>query len=197
MQDPQDNEINSRSSPQVPIPNNEAAVTIFERNKPIADLDINFKGSLFTWWNGRIDDACIFKRLDKIVLNQAFLGLMGRVELDHLARVGFDHAPLPLTCGGQSRYFFRPFKFLKFWIEEEDFKDVVKQNWTLERVDDIFIALKQKMKKTKNALNSWSREKFGDIFKKLKLREDIVRIKEDYLRREFLAAVNRSILQRP
>ncbi|KAK6775960.1 hypothetical protein RDI58_026961 [Solanum bulbocastanum] len=37
MQDPQDNEINSRSSPQDQIPNNEAAVTIFEKNKPIAD----------------------------------------------------------------------------------------------------------------------------------------------------------------
>ncbi|KAK4737422.1 hypothetical protein R3W88_001119 [Solanum pinnatisectum] len=48
---------------------------------------INFKGSPFTWWNGRIDDAYIFKRLDRIVLNQAFLGLLGCVEWDHQARV--------------------------------------------------------------------------------------------------------------
>ncbi|KAH0729966.1 hypothetical protein KY289_001154 [Solanum tuberosum] len=39
MQGPQDNEINSRSSPQDQIQNNEAAVTIFEKNKPVADAE--------------------------------------------------------------------------------------------------------------------------------------------------------------
>ncbi|KAG5631307.1 hypothetical protein H5410_003024 [Solanum commersonii] len=39
MQGPQDNEINSRSSPQDQILNNEAAVTIFEKNKPVADAE--------------------------------------------------------------------------------------------------------------------------------------------------------------
>ncbi|KAH0725258.1 hypothetical protein KY284_001123 [Solanum tuberosum] len=40
MQGPQDNEINSRSSPQDQILNNEAAaVTIFENNKPVADAE--------------------------------------------------------------------------------------------------------------------------------------------------------------
>lgn len=31
---------------------------------------INFKGSPFTWWNGRIGPDCIFKRLDRVVINQ-------------------------------------------------------------------------------------------------------------------------------
>lgn len=39
-------------------------------------LDINFKGSPFTWWNCRVDSGCIFKRLDNILSNQAFLGLV-------------------------------------------------------------------------------------------------------------------------
>ncbi|KAH0784211.1 hypothetical protein KY290_003809 [Solanum tuberosum] len=39
MQRPQDNEINSKSSPQYQILNNEAAVTIFEKNKPVADAE--------------------------------------------------------------------------------------------------------------------------------------------------------------
>ncbi|KAH0729955.1 hypothetical protein KY289_001143 [Solanum tuberosum] len=40
MQGPQDNEINSRSSRQDQILNNEAAaVTIFENNKPVADAE--------------------------------------------------------------------------------------------------------------------------------------------------------------
>ncbi|KAG5611762.1 hypothetical protein H5410_023043 [Solanum commersonii] len=33
-------------------------------------FDINFSGSPFTWWNGRVDEECIFKRLDRILINQ-------------------------------------------------------------------------------------------------------------------------------
>lgn len=32
--------------------------------------DLGFKGSLYTWWNGRSDDACILKRLDRYLANQ-------------------------------------------------------------------------------------------------------------------------------
>lgn len=150
-------------------------------------VDINFKGSHFTWWNGRTDNACIFKRLDGLVMNQEFLGLMGCVEMEHLARTGSDHAPLLLFCGGQSAHYSKPFK--------ENFKKVVAHNWVSEVTEDIFVNLKQKMKKTKLALSCWSKERFGDIFKQLKIREDIARVKED-LFVEFPTAANRYILMR-
>lgn len=38
-------------------------------------IEFNFKGSLFTWWNGRADSKCIFKKLDMFLINQSFLGL--------------------------------------------------------------------------------------------------------------------------
>ncbi|KAH0695912.1 hypothetical protein KY289_013394 [Solanum tuberosum] len=57
-------------------------------------FDINFKGSPFTWWNGRDDVECIFKRLDRLMINQFFLGLYGNVELEHLARTWSDHGPM-------------------------------------------------------------------------------------------------------
>lgn len=77
-------------------------------------FDINLKGNPFTWWNGRADEGCIFKRLDRIVVNQLFLGEMGKVEIEHLARSRSDHAPLLLSCGTQNGHFHKPFKFLKF-----------------------------------------------------------------------------------
>ncbi|KAG5580813.1 hypothetical protein H5410_051440 [Solanum commersonii] len=49
-------------------------------------------------WNGRIDSECIFKRLDRVVVNQSLQELMGRVDLQHLARTRSDHAPLLMTC---------------------------------------------------------------------------------------------------
>lgn len=44
---------------------------------------------------------------------------------------------------------------------------------------DVFVNLKQKIKKTKIALSGWSRNTFGDIFKQLKIREEIMRMKEE------------------
>jgi len=51
------------------------------------------------------------------------------------------------------------------------------------------------MKRTKIALSTWSRVRFGDIFKQLVIREDIVRIKEG-LFEELPTAENRAILQK-
>lgn len=48
--------------------------------------------------------------------------------------------------------------------------------------EDAFLNLGLKMKKTKIALDGWSKATFGDIFKQLVIRETIVKIKEDLLR---------------
>lgn len=34
---------------------------------------VNFQGSPFTWWNGRAENDCIFKRLDRILFNPQML----------------------------------------------------------------------------------------------------------------------------
>lgn len=30
-------------------------------------VELKFKGSQYTWWNGRIEHECIFERLDRVV----------------------------------------------------------------------------------------------------------------------------------
>lgn len=66
-------------------------------------VDVKFKGSPFTWGNGRVDEQCIFKRLDRIVVNQEFLGIMDCIEMEHLARTGSDHALLLRLCGDHNQ----------------------------------------------------------------------------------------------
>ncbi|KAH0666513.1 hypothetical protein KY285_027719 [Solanum tuberosum] len=157
--------------------------------------DISFSGNPFTWWNSRVDGECIFKRLDRVVVNNLFLDLYGNLWVQHLARTGSDHAPLQLTCGASKGNIVKPFRFLKFWTEREDFKKVVEQNWVAESSDDIFVQLKQKQKRTKKALAKWSKEKFRDIFKQLAIREEIVKLKEK-LFLDDPSPANRSILQK-
>lgn len=56
-----------------------------------------FKGSPFIWWNGRVDDQCIFKRLDRMVANEVFQENFRYLEVQHLDRTGSDYAHMPLT----------------------------------------------------------------------------------------------------
>ncbi|XP_075104879.1 uncharacterized protein LOC142178959 [Nicotiana tabacum] len=137
-----------------------------------------YKGSPFTWWNGRSNAECIFKRLDRIFVNFPFQNMLPTIEVEHLIRTGSDHAPLLMTCGVQTTKFVKPFRFFNFWTKHATVMDVVRQNWEADFIGDPFMMFKQKIKRVKAALSKWNRETFGDIFKQLAILEDIVRVKE-------------------
>ncbi|XP_059301959.1 uncharacterized protein LOC132053883 [Lycium ferocissimum] len=106
-------------------------------------FDIGFKGSPFTWWNGISAGDCIFKRLDRAVVNQQFQNLFSNIEVEHLSRTGSDHTPLLLTCGDGNVTFSRPFSVggvLSQWIRDT-FGDTFQQ-----------LAIREEVVKIKEAL---------------------------------------------
>ncbi|XP_060216639.1 uncharacterized protein LOC132644099 [Lycium barbarum] len=157
-------------------------------------FDINYKGSLFTWWNGKAGSECIFKRLDRMIANSKLQDWFVHMEVEHLSRTGSDHALLLFTCGEISHHIRKPFRFLKFWTEHESFLEVVNQAWSTDFESDEFISFKLKLKKVKTALSAWSKSAFGDIFKQLIVREEVERIKEK-LYEEDSSPMNRMVLQ--
>ncbi|KAG5605425.1 hypothetical protein H5410_026917 [Solanum commersonii] len=104
---------------------------------------ISFKGSPFTWCNGKAGDNCIFERLDRILQNAKLHNLFSHTEVEHLPRIGSDHAPMLLFCDNKVR---KPFKFLMFWAEHKSFMDVVQKNWDLVYFDNPFVDFKRKSK---------------------------------------------------
>ncbi|XP_075084877.1 uncharacterized protein LOC142168116 [Nicotiana tabacum] len=100
-----------------------------------------------------------------------------------------------MTCGAESMQFVKPFKFLNFWIKHDTFLDVVRQNWLADFMGDHFLIFKLKLKRVKTALSHWCMLTYGDIFKKLAIREDIVRVKE-ILFEEDPTIENRIVLQK-
>ncbi|KAF3662671.1 plasmodesmata callose-binding protein 3 [Capsicum annuum] len=55
-------------------------------------------GSTFTWWNGRIEEDCIFKRLDRVFGNTEFMQTLPNSEAHRLIRQGSNHAHLYVIC---------------------------------------------------------------------------------------------------
>ncbi|XP_055830911.1 uncharacterized protein LOC129899942 [Solanum dulcamara] len=141
-------------------------------------LEINYKGSIFTWWNGRTGSDCIFKRLDRMIANLKLQDWFAHLEVQHLSRTGSDHALLLLTCGEFAQHIRKPFRFLKFWTEHDTFFEAIKQAWMTDFEGNDFVSFKLKLKNVKSALTHWSRATFGDIFKQITVREEVVRIKE-------------------
>ncbi|XP_060182797.1 uncharacterized protein LOC132612707 [Lycium barbarum] len=155
--------------------------------------ETSFKGSPFTWWNGRARNDYIFERLDRMVVNSHMQNWIGNIEVEHLSRTGSNHALLFITLGTDIPNFIKPFRFRKFWTDHKDFQNIVKDNWPEDSEGDPFLNFKKKIKQVKGALSAWSKVAFGNIFKQL-IREEIVRVKEQFFE-EDPSRENRCILQ--
>ncbi|XP_019256288.1 PREDICTED: uncharacterized protein LOC109234673 [Nicotiana attenuata] len=136
-------------------------------------FDQGYKGIPFTRWNGRPNFECIFERLDRIFVNLPFQNMMPTIEVEHLIRTRSDDAP----------------------TIHATYMEVVKKNWNADFIGDPFLMFKHKLKKVNTTLSKWSRDTFGDIFKKLAILEDIVRVKE-MLFEEEPNIENRIVLQK-
>ncbi|XP_019241851.1 PREDICTED: uncharacterized protein LOC109221873 [Nicotiana attenuata] len=72
--------------------------------------DLGFKGSIFTWWNGRAEEDCIFKRLDRCLANSEFQQTFPGLEVQHLPKIGSDHSPMQLKCDIETPPVQKPFR---------------------------------------------------------------------------------------
>ncbi|XP_070014070.1 uncharacterized protein [Nicotiana sylvestris] len=123
--------------------------------------DLGFKGSIFTWWNGRSEEDYL-----------SWIGGNSPVQ------IGFDHCPMLLKCDIETPLIKKSFRFLNFWTKHETFKDVVKENWNADFSANHFCIFNYKLKKLKKALSTWSRATYGDIFQKIASLEEVVLVHE-------------------
>ncbi|XP_070002742.1 uncharacterized protein LOC142165914 [Nicotiana tabacum] len=140
--------------------------------------DLGFKGSIFTWWNGRSEEDCIFKRLDRCFGNNELQQTFPGLEVTHLSKIGSDHCPMLLKCDIETPPIKKSFRFLNFWTKHETFKEVVKENWNADFSANPFCIFNYKIKKLKQALSTWSRATYGDIFQKIASLEEVVLVHE-------------------
>ncbi|XP_019241932.1 PREDICTED: uncharacterized protein LOC109221967, partial [Nicotiana attenuata] len=139
---------------------------------------LGFKGSIYTWWNGRSEEDCIFKRLDRCLGNMEFQQTFPGLQVTHLSKTGSDHSPMLLKYDIESPPIKKSFRFLNFWTKHHTFKEVVKENWSADFSASPFTLFNFKLKKLKKALSTWSRATYGDIFQKIASLEEVVLVHE-------------------
>ncbi|XP_019257599.1 PREDICTED: uncharacterized protein LOC109235801 [Nicotiana attenuata] len=140
--------------------------------------DLGFKGSIYTWWNGRSEENCIFKRLDRCLGNMELQQTFPGLEVTYLSKTGSDHCLMLLKCDIESSPIKKSFRFLNFWTKHDSFLEVVKENWSADFSANPFVLFNYKLKKLKKALSVWSRATYGDLFQKIASLEEVVLVHE-------------------
>lgn len=144
-------------------------------------LEVKFTGSKFTWWNGRINQECIFKRLDRVLVNSEFLSIFPVTEATHMIREGSDHTPIHVSANSETGNMVKPFKFQNFWCTHHGFVETVNMNWKADFLGDPFLVLHAKIKNVKRALTDWNKAVVGNIIIQKATLEDIILVKEAQL----------------
>ncbi|XP_057419187.1 uncharacterized protein LOC130713437 [Lotus japonicus] len=135
-------------------------------------VDAGFNGFRFTWSNKRQEPHTIQERLDYALVNEGWRKLWPVVEVSHLARHKSDHNPILMACyphpRGEKQRRIHRFRFEEVWLDKvEDCTAIVTVAWSA-----VDAGIGQKIADLGSALDSWGREIFGDIPKKVAMRRD-------------------------
>lgn len=121
-------------------------------------LDLQLQGRAFTWY--KRDGSCK-SRLDRFLVNSAWLNLWPDLIQKGLPRSISDHVPI-LLMDLKRNWGPKPFKFVNAWIHHPNFSEEIGKKWA-----DIHIegwagfVIKEKLKAMRSECKSWSEIHFN------------------------------------
>lgn len=128
-------------------------------------MDIESKGSAFTWFNNREGEELVKKRLERVLGNMEWGVSFPNAEAFALPAVGSDHSPILLSLYQNSRVRKKDFKFEAYWMEDEEYDMIVQQAWL--NVDGERGDFASRMERVTASLISWSRKKFSNAYRQI------------------------------
>lgn len=119
-------------------------------------MELKLANRQFTWCNNQSNR--IMASLDRVFMTTCWEAHHPAVSLMALPRIGSDHTPLVIQCGGTSAPSARPFRFEKWWLSVEGFVELVKANWNLPCPNGSAMDTCQfKIRRLRKFLRGWNR----------------------------------------
>ncbi|KAL3522936.1 hypothetical protein ACH5RR_015770 [Cinchona calisaya] len=132
-------------------------------------------GSNFTW-TGVCQGKPIWKRLDRILINQAREDLFPELSVTHLNRTTLDHSPLLWSLSSWQEHNLWLFIFQNIWMRHHLFLDAVKQSWVHPILGSGILVFSLKFRRLKGRLKDWNKDVFGNIFYAIQRVEEEVQL---------------------
>ncbi|XP_060200547.1 uncharacterized protein LOC132628799 [Lycium barbarum] len=136
---------------------NAESYDFFECMDSCGMMDIGYIGSNYTWCNNWTPSLRIWKRLDRVFVNDQWAQKYNSNTVKHLPRVGSDHRPLLF----------------------KNFREIVTSDWRLHIQGNPMWKLQQKLKRLGKKLSKWSREGICDVHENTEMWEDRMQFLED------------------
>ena len=137
-------------------------------------IDIRPHPIIPTWSNKRLEGDYIGKRLDRALVKDNLINVLGMPRSSVVASNISNHMPVLLTWRLGDRSQGLPYKFNQAWLEEHDFVNLIRESWLSKDGLDNLVGWDRfhfKMQRMKNAAKKW------EINKKLALKAEIIDIK--------------------
>jgi hypothetical protein len=131
-------------------------------------------GPLYNWNNGRFGTDNVALRLDRCICNEDWVSFWRLSNCSALVRHQSDHHPLLLSLDVNVVRPAVPFKFFKVWMEHEDCRSLVSNNWGRQVRGSGMVRLQLKLKNLKTIFKTWNRTVFGDVDRQVRLALDEV-----------------------
>ncbi|XP_047339447.1 uncharacterized protein LOC124942916 [Impatiens glandulifera] len=112
-------------------PESEIIQDMIDFNECICDIgcvEPTNSGNLFTWSSMRGNEQIRRSRIDRGLVNLTWVAKYPRSHVHILNRGISDHCPLKLYWEKEKKVR-RPFQFFKFWMENDNFKDILNEVW--------------------------------------------------------------------
>ncbi|XP_074283535.1 uncharacterized protein LOC141608082 [Silene latifolia] len=142
----------------------DAEIVPFQHTAQMCDLqDIKAIGAFYTWTNKQPSITRVFSRIDRVLINGAWLALKPDYYAHYLLEGDFDHCPCILECGNVRVLKKKPFKFFNMWCHVKDFKEIVQQRWGDTIDGTTMFQLVKNLKDLKPALKNLNKCLFSDV----------------------------------
>ncbi|XP_026396073.1 uncharacterized protein LOC113290706 [Papaver somniferum] len=125
-------------------------------------------GCNFTWTNGQSGHRRIINKLDRAIINPAWLAKFENWQCKALPREVSDHSTLIGFPFAVPRLKRAPFRVQKMWFLHADFMRIVSENWNLPVFVNPNFIVTFKLKRLKVDMNTWNLRVFVNIHSLLK-----------------------------
>ncbi|XP_028097019.1 uncharacterized protein LOC114296888 [Camellia sinensis] len=126
-------------------------------------VDLSYGGCQFTWANKRTSGDYIASKIDRVLVNEAWLDAFPASFATFLPSGISDHSPAVIHISDKVTSFKKPFKYFDFWADHEDFCSVVSTIWNQYIQGVPMFRVCQKLKNLKPALKALNKKDFSDI----------------------------------
>ncbi|XP_043696737.1 uncharacterized protein LOC122647384, partial [Telopea speciosissima] len=129
-------------------------------------IDLKWKGEAMTWNNRQIGDARICCKLDRVMVNLAWMDVFRSSEATFHPPGLSDHSPVVVAVLDEANFGPNPFRFFEAWIGREGFDDVVRKGWgkPVSLSLNPILRFSARLRNVKTELRKWNKECIGDVF---------------------------------